>query len=65
MRFALKLIDQEPMFLSAYYASTGETFWTVNIADACSYSSFYKAIVAKNDVLIRTAKSLEIISVVF
>ena len=61
MRFALKVVDPEPLFLSAYYENSGETLWTTNAADACSYNSFYKAIT----VLTKTNKPLEIVSVTF
>lgn len=61
MRFALKMVDSEPLFLSAYYEKSGDTLWTKNAADACSYSSFDKA----NTVLSKTNKSLEIVPVTF
>ena len=61
MRFALKVVDPEPLFLSAYYENSGETLWTTNAADACSYSSFDKAI----NVLDKTDRLLEIVSVTF
>ena len=61
MRFALKVVDSEPLFLSAYYENSGEALWTTKATDACSYSSINKA----KAVLNKASKTLEIVSVSF
>ena len=43
MRFALKAAQAEPLFVSALYTNSGDTYWTSSADDACSYSSLERA----------------------
>ena len=61
MRFALKAAQAEPLFVSALYANSGDTYWTSSADDACSYSSLERARVAAA----LSDKQLEIIPVLY
>jgi hypothetical protein len=61
MRFALKAAQAEPLFVSALYANSGDTYWTSSADDACSYSSLEQARVAAA----LSGKQLEIIPVLY
>ena len=43
MRFALKAAQEESLFISALYTSSGIIYWTNKAADACSYSTLQSA----------------------
>ncbi len=59
MRFALKAVQPEPLFISALYTNSGDVCWTSSADDACSYSSLERAKSAAD----LSGKRLEIISV--
>jgi len=59
MRFALKAAQAEPLFVSALYVHSGDTYWTSSADDACSYSSLEHARIAAA----LSDKQLEIIPV--
>ena len=59
MRFALKAVQPEPLFISALYINSDDVCWTNNEDDACSYSSLERAKNAAN----LFGKQLEIIPV--
>jgi hypothetical protein len=59
MRFALKAAQAEPLFVSALYTNSGDTYWTSSVDDACSYSSLERA----RDAAAVSGKQLEIIPV--
>ncbi len=61
MRFALKAAQAEPLFVSALYANSGDTYWTSSADDACSYSSLERARIAAA----LSDKQLEIIPVLY
>ncbi len=59
MRFALKAVQPEPLFVSALYMGSGDVYWTNSADDACSYSSLERAKSAAD----LSGKRLEIIPV--
>ena len=61
MRFALKAAQAEPLFVSALYTNSGDTYWTNSADDACSYSSLERA----KDAAAVSGKQLEIIPVLY
>ena len=61
MRFALKAAQAEPLFVSALYTNSGDTYWTSRADDACSYSSLERAKSAAD----LSGKQLEIIPVLY
>ena len=61
MRFALKAAQTEPLFVSALYTNSGDTYWPSSADDACSYSSLERA----RDAAAVSGKQLEIIPVLY
>ena len=59
MRFALKAAQAEPLFVSALYMHSGETYWTRKARDACSYSTLERA----RDAAVLSGREVEIIRV--
>jgi len=59
MRFALKAAQAESLFISAFYPSSGDVYWTNRKIDACSYSSLEHA----KNVAALLGKQVEIITV--